>query len=168
VIDVVPEPVATVPPRPLPDPASPPGQALTRMQRIDRNFSAEKFLDGAEGAFRIIVAAFAAGDRATLRPLLDQTTFAAFDAAATAREARGETQRTEVRSIQSSTIEAAALAGNCADITVRFVSDQVSLVSDAAGKPLSGTDAVTEIVDVWTFQRDLSLADPAWRVTRTA
>ena len=168
VIDVPAEAVAPVPTRPLPDAASPAGQTLARMQRVDRNFGAEKFLDGAEAAFRIIVAAFASGDRATLRPLLDQDTFAAFDGAAAAREARGETQRTEVRTIESATIEAAALAGSIADITVRFVSDQVNLATGADGKPLSGTDAVTEITDTWTFQRDLSVADPAWRVARTA
>ncbi len=38
----------------------------------------------------------------------------------------------------------------------------------ADGQVLSGTDAVTEIVDVWTFQRELSVADPAWRLARTA
>ncbi len=168
VIDVPAETAPPAPARPLPDAASPAGQALARMQRLDRNFGAAKFLDGAEAAFRIIVGAFAAGDRATLRPLLDAHTFEAFDSAAAAREARGETQRTEIRAIESATIEAAALAGNVADITVRFVSDQVNLATGADGKPLSGTDAVTEIVDVWTFQRDLSLADPAWRVARTA
>ncbi len=167
VIDVVAEPTPPAPTRPLPDAASPAGQALTRMQRIDAGFAAARFLDGAEAAFRIIVTAFTAGDRATLRPLLTAETFAAFDTAAAAREARGETQRTEIRDIQSATIEQAALAGSVADITVRFVSDQVNLTTGPDGQPLAGTDAVTEIVDVWTFQRDLTMADPSWRVART-
>ncbi len=63
VIDVVPEPVPPAPTRPLPDAASPAGQALARMHRIDGNFSAVRFLDGAEQAFRIIVGAFTSGDR---------------------------------------------------------------------------------------------------------
>jgi predicted lipid-binding transport protein (Tim44 family) len=47
---------------------------------------------------------------------------------------------------------------------VRFVSDQVSLTQDKDGHPVNGTDAVTEITDIWTFERDLSARDPAWRL----
>jgi len=168
VIDVVAEPVPPTAARPLPDSASPAGQALARMHRVDRNFSAARFLEGAEGAFRIIVSAFAAGDRNTLRPLLTEDTFHVFEGAIAAREAKGETQRTEVRAVPSATIEQAALAGTIADLTVRFVSDQVNVTQGAGGEPLAGADAVTEITDVWTFQRDLASADPAWRLARTA
>ncbi len=167
VIDVVAEPASPAPARPLPEAASPAGQALARMQRVDRNFSVPRFLEGAEAAFRIIVPAFAAGDRATLRPLLTEDTFKVFDAAIAAREAKGETQRTEVRAIPSATIEQAALAGSIADLTVKFVSDQVNVTQGADGNPVAGADATTEITDVWTFQRDLAVADPAWRLART-
>ena len=153
-----------VPARPLPDAASPAGQALARMQRADRSFSAVRFLEGAEAAFRMIVGAFAAGQREVLRPLLSPDTYRAFDAAITARESNGETQRTEVRAIQSATIEAADLRGTVADITLRFVSDQVSLTTGRDGAVLHGTDAVTEIIDLWTFERDLGAADPTWRL----
>ena len=51
----------------LPDPATEAGQALAAMRAIDPSFRPDQFLDGAEGAFRLIVAAFAAGDRVGLR-----------------------------------------------------------------------------------------------------
>ena len=152
------------PPRPVPDPASPAGQALARMQRMDRTFSAVRFLDGAEAAFRMIVTAFAAGQRDALRPLLSAETFRDFDAAIAARESNGETQRTELRAIHGATIEAADLRGSVADISVRFVSDQVNLTLGHDGAVLHGTDAVTEIVDLWTFERDLAADDPTWRL----
>ena len=163
-IDATAEPV-TAPGRALPDAASPAGQAMTRMQAVDRSFSAARFLDGAEQAFRLIVAAFAAGDRARLAPLLGADTLAAFEAAISAREADGHAQRTEIRSVHAATIEQAALAGTLADITVRFVSDQVNVTTAADGSVVAGTDAVTEIVDIWTFQRNLAQPDPAWRLT---
>jgi len=150
--------------RPLPDPVSPPGQALARMQRIDPGFDAARFLDGAEAAFRIIVTAFAAGDRARLRTLLADDTYAAFEAAIAARAAAGETQRTEVHAIEAATIETADLRGNIADVIVRFVSDQVNLTLGGDGNPVMGTDAVTEITDLWTFERDLTSPDPTWRL----
>ncbi len=154
----------TVPTRPLPDPASPAGQALTRMQRADHGFSAVRFLDGAEQAFRIIVGAFASGQRDVLRNLLSADTYRDFDAAIAAREANRETQRTEVRAVHAATIEAADLRGRTADITVRFVTDQVSQTIAADGSVMHGTEAVTEIVDLWTFERELGSADPTWRL----
>lgn len=153
-----------VPARPLPDPASPAAQALARMQRAERTFSAVRFLEGAEAAFRMIVDAFAAGDRAKLRPLLSNDTYQAFDAAIAAREQAGETQRTDVRAIQSATIEGADLNGSLAAIIVRFVSDQVNLTTARDGSVVHGTEAVTEIIDLWTFERDLASSDPTWRL----
>ena len=166
VIDGVAEPVAPAAPAP---PAARSGLAGrpgagAHAPRRRRASSPSHFLTGAEAAFRIIVTAFAAGDRATLRPLLSDDTYRAFEAAITARETAGETQRTEIRAIQAATIEAADLRGSMADITVRFVSDQVNVTLGRDGKPVAGADAVTEITDLWTFERDLTSADPTWRL----
>jgi len=161
VIDAVAE---RVPARPLPDAAGPVGQALTRMQAADRNFQALRFLEGAEAAFKIIVTAFAAGNRDTLRSLLSDDTYKAFESAIAAREAASETHRTEVRAIHAATIEAADLRGSIADISVRFVTDQVNLTLGSNGAVMQGTDAVTEIVDFWTFERNLAVPDPTWRL----
>lgn len=159
-----PHPVPTATIRELPDPASPAGRALTAMQAVDSTFTPARFLDGAEGAFRMIVTAFAAGDRTTLRPLLSDDTYAAFDGAIAGREQAVETQRTEIHDIPSATIEQAEMRGGHASITVAFVSDQVNLTLDSDGKEVAGTDAVTEIRDTWTFERDLDSPDPTWRL----
>ena len=148
----------------MPDPASPRGQTLLHMAQIDANFRPDRFLDGAEGAFRIIVTAFAAGDRVRLHPLLSDDTYRAFETAIAAREAAGETQRTEIHAIPSATIEDALLHDRTAVVTVRFVSDQVNLTHDSTGAPVVGTDAVTEITDLWTFERVLGTPDPTWRL----
>jgi predicted lipid-binding transport protein (Tim44 family) len=150
--------------RALPDPASPTGQTLAGMRSIDHTFDPTVFLDGAEKAFRIIVAAFASGDRTTLRNLLSDDTYRAFDQAIAAREAADQKQVSAIHAIHSATIESAELRGTVASITVRFVSDQISLTQDKDGHPVTGTDAVTEITDVWAFERDLATRDPAWRL----
>ncbi len=151
--------------RPLPAPTTPAGVALTQMQGVDRNFDPQHFLNGAEAAFRLIVRAFAAGDRVALRPLLADDTYRSFESAIAAREAAGETQRSEIRSIESLTIEEAALSGKRAAITLRIVSDQVAETLARDGRPVSGADAVAEITDIWTFERDLGQPDPAWRLS---
>ena len=70
------------------------------MRSVDRNFDPQRFLQGAEAAFRMIVGAFAAGDRVQLRTLLADDTYRSFEPAIAAREAAGETQRSEIRSIE--------------------------------------------------------------------
>ncbi|MCS6891381.1 MAG: Tim44/TimA family putative adaptor protein [Rhodovarius sp.] len=140
---------------------------IARMRAIDPNFDLNAFLAGAEAAFRMIVEAFARGDRPTLRMLLSDEVYAGFDAAITARENARETQRTEIRAVHSITVEAAELRGTVADITVRFVSDQVNLTLAANGDVVAGSDAITELTDLWTFQRDLAQPDPTWKLVAT-
>jgi predicted lipid-binding transport protein (Tim44 family) len=158
------EPVAPATRRSVPEPTSSLGQTLARMKAVDQGFDPTGFLDGAEKAFRIIVAAFASGDRTALRNLLSEETYRAFDQAIAAREAAEHVQVSEIRGMPGVSIEGAELNGAIAHVTVMFVSDQVSLTRDKSGTPLTGTDAVTEITDQWTFERDLSSRDPTWRL----
>ena len=99
-----------------------------------------------------------------LRALLADDTYRAFEQAISAREKAGETQISEIRSMQHLAIEQAELKGRVGSVTVRIVSDQISYTKDKDGRPLTGTDAVTEITDLWTFERDLSQQDPTWRL----
>ncbi len=148
----------------LPSPASPAGVALARIQAADRNFDPARFLGQAEQAFRMIVGAFATGNRGALQPLVSPDVFHAFDQAIGARDAAGHRQTTEIRAVPTVAIEAAELAGTTARVTLRIVSDQVTITHDAAGAPVAGADAVTELTDIWAFERDVSGTDPTWRL----
>jgi len=160
-------PAQAVPHRGVPDARGPVGQALARIRAADPSFDPAGFLNGAEGAFRMIVEGFAAGNRPLLRDLLSDETYAGFEGAISEREAKGEVQRTEIRDIREAVIDGADLRGTIAEVTVRFVSDQVNLTTDAAGKPVAGADAVTELTDIWTFQRDVRSTDPSWKLVGT-
>ena len=151
--------------RAVPEPLSAPGpDADPDGASIDRSFSPAAFLDGAEKAFQMIVHAFAAGDRETLRPLLGGDTWQAFDFAIAEREKAAETHVTDIRGVHALTIEAAELRGTVALITVRIVSDQVNMTTTQSGQVVTGTDAVTEITDLWTFERDLAQPSPIWHL----
>ncbi len=158
------EPMTPASNRVVPDPNSALGQTLARIHANDASFDPARFLDGAEKAFRIIVAAFASGDRTALHTLLSEDTSRAFESVIAAREAAGHTQVSDIRGMEKMVIEAAELRGTVASVTVRFVSDQVSLTRDRDGHVVAGTDAVTEITDLWTFERDLATRDPTWRL----
>jgi predicted lipid-binding transport protein (Tim44 family) len=152
------------PGRPVPDPRSALGEQLMRIVNADPNFDPPKFLETAEAAFRSIVTAFAAGDRKTLKTQLSENVYQTFDGAISAREAAGEQHRTEIKSVLSAAIEDAELMGNHAAVIVRFSSDQINLTLDKTGNPVTGTEAVTELVDLWTFERILGAKDPIWRL----
>ncbi len=104
----------------------------------------------------MIVAAFAAGDRVALRPLLADDTYRSFEQAIAAREAAGETQRSEIRAIQQVSIEQAQRSPARSAASRSSSSPTRSpRRSTATASRSHGTDAVTEITDLWTFERDL-------------
>ncbi len=158
------EPIAPARSAAVPDPNSSMGKVLAAMRAIDRNLDPAGFLGGAEKAFRMIVAAFASGDRVALRGLLADDTYGAFEHAIGVRETAGQSQTSEIRAIESMAIEGAELRGSAATITVRIVSDQVSLTRDKDGRIVVGAEGVTEITDLWSFERDLRQPDPTWRL----
>ena len=116
----------------------------------------------------MIVLAYAEGDRRTLKNLLSRDVYEGFEAAIRERENKGETVESRFVSIDKSDITAAELRGRTAQITVRFVSQLVSVTRDKSGTVIEGNpDKVTVVTDVWTFDRDLSSRDPNWKLVAT-
>lgn len=143
-------------------------ETLAAMRSIDRQFTPEEFLEGARTAFEMVLEAFSESDRDTLKMLLSKEIYKEFDDSLTALEAEGKTQKTTLLAIVKSAITDAALAGNKARITVEFVSEQVSLVRDAAGEIVEGDPSQQEAVeDSWVFERSLAASDPSWKVIET-
>ena len=53
-------------------------------------------------------------------------------------------------------------------LTVRFVSQMISVTRDKAGTIVDGNpDKVADITDVWTFARDVTSRDPNWKLVGT-
>lgn len=152
----------------IPAPGTRVGALLEDVHKQDPSFTPQQFLVGAQSVFTQVVTAFAAGDRTTLQTRLTPAVYASFDAAIAAREAAGETQRTEIKGVRALNIEDVHLTplavGVGASIEVRIVSDQISLVTGADGQPVTGMDAVTEFSDLWTFERLLGAAGSTWRL----
>jgi predicted lipid-binding transport protein (Tim44 family) len=141
---------------------------LKALLAADRSFDAGRFLGGAEAAYRMILEAFWAGDRDTLRDLCDADTYAAFDAAIAGREERGEQLENRLVRIDSARIHEAEVNRGIARITVAFYADIVAVTRDKAGTMIAGSlsDAV-ETHDRWTFVRDIASNDPNWKLDET-
>lgn len=135
---------------------------------IDPRFDITGFLDGAKGAYQMVLEAFWQGDRETLRELCDDDVYAQFDAAIASREDAGETLDNRLVRIEDATIKSAELDGRVARIAVLFVADIAAVTRDAEGNVVAGSlnDAV-ESRDVWTFMRHLDSSGPDWKLDET-
>jgi predicted lipid-binding transport protein (Tim44 family) len=141
---------------------------LDSIAREDKTFDAKHFIAGARAAYEMIVLAYAEGDRRTLKNLLSREVYEGFEAAIRERESKGETVESRFVSIDRSDIAGVELRGRTAQITVRFVSQLVSVTRDKSGNVIDGNpDKVTDVTDVWTFARDLSSRDPNWKLVAT-
>jgi predicted lipid-binding transport protein (Tim44 family) len=150
------------------EPDSNVAQGLSAIAAVDPAFDGKEFLEGARGAYEMIVTAFARGDRTMLRDLLSRDVFEGFAAAIADREKRGETVDTTFVSIDKATIEEAELRGKSAQITVRFQSKLISATRDREGIIIDGAaDKVVDVTDIWTFARDTSQRDPNWKLIAT-
>jgi predicted lipid-binding transport protein (Tim44 family) len=150
------------------EPGSAVAAGLNAVAQGDSSFDAQHFIAGARQAYEMIVTAYAEGDRRSLRNLLSRDVFDGFDHAIKERETRGETAETRFVSIDRSDITAAEVRGATAHVTVRFVSQLVSVTRDRNGNAIDGSpEKVTDVTDVWTFARDLSSRDPNWKLVAT-
>jgi predicted lipid-binding transport protein (Tim44 family) len=134
----------------------------------DSSFDPRHFLSGARSAYEMIVLAFANGDRRALKDLLSSEVYESFEAAIKEREKQEQKTETRFVSIDKAEIVGAETRDRAAQLTVRFVSQMISVTRDKAGTIVEGNpDKVADITDVWTFARDTTSRDPNWKLVGT-
>jgi predicted lipid-binding transport protein (Tim44 family) len=141
---------------------------VAAIRAADPSFEPIGFTGGGRAAFTAIVEAFAKGDTAALRSLLDGPTFSSFEAAIRGRVERKEKAETTLIGFEASDIAAAELQGTNASVTVRFVSEQINVLRNADGQIIDGNpNEVQKVIDLWTFRRDTKSSDPNWLLVKT-
>ena len=159
---------AALRPRELPGVLPVAERGLRDIAAIDRRFDAILFLQGARGAYRMILEAFWRGDKEQLAELCDRDVYEGFAGAIDARVAAGETLDNRLVRIEDATIVDAALNGARASVTVRFTADIAAVTRDASGTMIAGSlDDAIEARDLWTFSRDINAAGPDWLLDET-
>lgn len=143
-------------------------RGLDEIRGADPKFDPVDFVGGARVAFDMIVGAFAQGDAKALRPLLSDQVFANFAGAIEDRSRNQQKHETTLVGILSADIVGAALKGDEAQVTVKFVSQQINVTKDQEGRIIDGDPSeVANITDVWTFARPVKSRDPNWVLTAT-
>ncbi len=151
-----------------PPAGSPVAPGLAAIRAVDPSFDLDAFLAGARAAFEMIVAAFAAGDKPTLKPLLAPEVYRHFASAIDGRLNGGETLTTELVGIRKVEPVDARMDGPFAELTARFVSEQVNVRYDKDGHVIEGTpERVVDVIDEWSFRRDTRTGDPNWLLSAT-
>ncbi len=141
---------------------------ITKIKVFDPEFDIDDFLAGAKAAFEMIVSAFAAGDRETLRPLLSGDVYGNFAGAIEERARADEQMETTVVGFKGAEVIEADLEGRDAVVTVKFVSEQINVTRDRDGKVTSGDpDRIVTVTDIWTYQRSTRSSDPNWSLVAT-
>lgn len=154
--------------QPYAEPGSKGAAGLDEIVAANPQFAIEPFVSGAKAAYEMIVTAFAAGDRQTLQNLLDKDVLDSFIGAIAGRESRGEAMMTKIVSIDGIKVDDAGMRNGLAQITLRFLSKLVSATHDKSGALIDGSPEKTvDMIDIWTFARDISSRDPNWKLVGT-
>lgn len=141
---------------------------LTQIRVADPAFDPESFASGAKVAFEMILDAFAAGDTGTLKSMLSPDVFADFQQAIRSRQEAGETLKYTLVGVRKAEIVEAYMNGSNADVTIKFVSEQINATLDKEGKVVGGDlNQVVDVTDFWTFRRDTRSRDPNWALVAT-
>ena len=143
-------------------------QGLDAVAALDSSFDPKHFISGARSAYEMIVLAFANGDRRSLKDLLSSEVYDSFETAIKDREKHEQKTETRFVSIDKAELVSAEARDKSAQLTVRFVSQMISVTRDKAGTIVDGNpDKVADITDVWTFARDVTSRDPNWKLVGT-
>ena len=150
------------------EPGTPLAHGLDGIAAQDSSFDPRHFLSGARSAYEMIVLAFANGDRRALKDLLSTEVYESFEAAIKDRERQERKTETRFVSVDKAEIVSAEARERAAQLTVRFVSQMISVTRDKTGAIVDGNpDKVADITDVWTFARDPTSRDPNWKLVGT-
>jgi predicted lipid-binding transport protein (Tim44 family) len=143
-------------------------QGVRAIAAADRSFDLLAFLDGAKGAYAMVLEAYWRGDKDTLRELCDLDVYQSFAGAIDAREELGHVLDNKLIRIEDTTVRGAELDGRTARVTVLFVSDIAAVTRDADGAVVAGSlDDAIESRDIWTFKRNIDAAGPDWILDET-
>ncbi|PPR14072.1 MAG: hypothetical protein CFH42_00940 [Alphaproteobacteria bacterium MarineAlpha12_Bin1] len=144
------------------------GENLREIRKSDSHFNTVKFIEGARGAFEMIVTSFATGDTDTLKPLLSDEVYDNFSKAIKERSDIGASMEMTLVGIQESDIIEASMDGAVAFVTTKFVSEQIEVTYNASGEISEGDPTqVTTVTDIWTFARNTRSRNPNWTLVAT-
>ena len=153
----------------VPD-GSPAAKALAAMKMAEPGFSVSEFLEGARGAYEMILMAFENGDLDQVRAFLAPDVADALDEVIADRRAKGLSVDASFVGLRELKLADATFDRETGygEITVRHVGELTSVVRNEAGEVVEGDpNEIKRQRDVWTYGRTLGADDPNWQLVAT-
>ncbi len=146
----------------------PVSEAAKALREADPRFSEKEYLNGARGAYEMIVEAFAAGDLKSIKEFLSASVYETFKRAADQRAERGLKTDLKFVGIENAAIEKSEVRDGSLFATTAFTSNQVRATRDRDGIVIEGDPNRIDLVkDRWTFSRKINSRDPNWILVAT-
>lgn len=145
-------------------------QDLAAMKRIEPSFSVSGFVQGARGAYEMIVMGFERGELNEIQPFLTEEVFDTFVDVVSAREDQGLKVEAEFVGVRETSLQDVHFDKdtNLAEVTMRFVGELTSVVRDKGGDIIEGSASeIKRQKDSWTFARTMGSDDPNWLLVAT-
>jgi len=134
-----------------------------------REFKEETFLKGAQAAYEMIVNAFAAADKKTLKDLTSPEVYKSFVGVLDERKNKKYVNQFTFIGVKKAKIENVDNKDSFYTVKTRFVSEIISCIKDANNNIIEGSpEEIQTVNDVWSFSRDLNSDDPTWNLTEIA
>lgn len=151
-----------------PEETSPLQAGIAGIAAAGGGFDADEFVSGAGIAFEMVLNAYASGDYDTLGPLLSDDVYANFERSMRERDDAGQTMEETLVGIRKAEVVEAYMEGPIANVTVKFISDQVHALLDSDGEVVDGDpNKIIDVTDFWTFIRDTRTDNPNWVLAAT-
>ena len=130
----------------------------------------KEFLKGARIAYETIITDFSDNDNkiTASKPLLSKEIFNQFNEALKERSNRGHYAEITFIGINSATIKEHKKIDKILNVTVDFIAEVITCIKDKDKKIISGdSEKIKKIYDTWVFSRDITSANPNWKLVNT-
>ena len=128
---------------------------LENVYKKASDFNHKQFLDGAKKAFEIIITSFNNGDKKTLKSLVSNDVYIAFEKAI---DEKSNNPSSQFYSLVIDGVEDAKVENNNITISLNFISEQ--MLNNDEGK-------IVKNKDTWTFEKPINSSNPVWILTQT-
>jgi len=146
--------------------SGPAAEGLKQISAADPSFDLAQFIDGAKGAYGMILDAFAASDKDTLAALLTDDVKDRYFAAIDDLEAKGLTQTTDLARLIDAEIVSAEKSGKTGIIRVAYFAELATALTDKDDKIVEGDmDMLSRVREIWSYERVLKDKNPNWRLS---
>ncbi|MEL6806253.1 MAG: Tim44/TimA family putative adaptor protein [Pseudomonadota bacterium] len=145
-------------------------KALAGMKRAEPSFNVTDFLQGARGAYEMIVMGYETGELADIQPFLSEEIYESFVDGVAAREDQGLTIEADFIGVRELKLMDATFNEdtNEAELSIRYVAELTSVVRDQGGDIVEGSPTeVKRQKDTWSFARTMGADDPNWLLVST-